>query len=651
MLDLPDNALLAGSVLVTAVVTLLLTFLLTRSRLLRKQSEIIQQQIKNTEDKYKLITDNAADVIYVYDSQGYITYVSPSVEQLLGFTPEERIGRRFDEISAVDASAGQKFIENAHAGLVDEVNLETKNIAKDGRAVWTEQHIRAVRADDGTVESFHVVMRDITARRAVESRLLESEKRYRLISENTADVIYVYDAEGRITYVSPAIKTVLGFEPEERIGQTFKETSLSPEAMKRVGDLWAQAAKGHVEGGVYEIQQAKKDGTPVWTEVNARVLRNSDGSINQVYVALRDITSRRTAEAALRESEERYRLLTERSVDPIVSFDADGVITYASPAAEQLWGLPIKRMIGLRFDQFTLDQESLDRAEKIFTQMREGIDPVEPIEVLHTKLDGTAIYSEVRIWPYRAVDGPFQGWQFMARDVTERKKNLETLKRQQARLTERAQQLTDLNQKLDNFSATVSHDLRAPLRRIAIHLKEASDAHGDTTGKLEAAQNEAFEMTALSDHILTRSRAESAQIQRSEVDVGTVVRKIVKNASLTSGRSCELDAPAAKAHMAWVEPKLFEMLMTNLIENAYKYTPSNRNLMIKVSVHQTADNISYHVLDNGDGFPSEDPALLFDKYVQGAGNGSGGFGIGLSTVDRVVTFWNGFLLNIYKWDF
>lgn len=591
--------------------------------------------LRESEARFRTISENAGDIVYAFDGEGQLTYVSPSVERILGYPPEAQVGQSLDELAARTPVWEQavEIFEQMKRGELDEAYLEVPLLAKDGRRIWTEQHGRATRRADGSVEALHVSAREITKQRAAREQLLESEARYRLISENAADVIYVYDMTGKITWVSPSIRGLLGFTPAERIGASFRDTAMSEESVEEAGRLLEAAVRGEITDAVWEMQSRRKDGGSVWTEVHAKVATDDDGRPAAIHAAVRDITERRAAELALRESEERFRMLAEHFLDPILEYDADGMLTYASPAAERFWQLPISSMLGQSY-RMGLDSDSLIASDAFFRSLRDGTADSGTLEVTHRLVGGGRVTSELRGWALRDEAGRFEGVQCVFRDVTERNRALMLVERQRGRLAERATQLATLNEQLEAFSSTVSHDLQAPLRRIRRRLEHLDLGAEDAS--LEVITREVAEMSSLTDRLLSLARESDRPLERGRVEVYSVLRRVFEARRQEDDRPSRLTLPEGQNFVP-ADPRLFESVVVNLVDNVFKYVPKDRPVELRLDVSRRGDEVTHRLVDNGDGFESEDPASLFEWYRRGEqARTVAGYGIGLASVRRIV---------------
>lgn len=185
--------------------------------------------------------------------------------------------------------------------------------------------------------------REIRRRTQTEAALRESEQRYALLAENISDVIWVMNLEQRLTYVSPSVERLLGYTQEEMLLRSLEEMlppaslSIAQEALQQFFMRHA-AGERFTERRCFELEQACKNGATIWTEVTASALYDDAGIFLGFLGVSRNISKRKHTEQALRDNEERFRLLIQHSNDIIVIVDADGRQQYVSPAAERITG-------------------------------------------------------------------------------------------------------------------------------------------------------------------------------------------------------------------------------------------------------------------------------------------------------------------------
>ena len=264
----------------------------------------VQNALAESEARYRLLTDNATDVIACYDREGVFTFLSPSVTSLMGYEPSELVGRPVGEfMNADDLAKVQRQFAAILSDRSDQnaFQFEYRAYRKDGTMIWLGAHPRAVRdPETGAFVEFQDVVRDITARKATEASLAESELRYRLIAERASDLISRIGIDGKVRYISPSLTAITGRRVEDLIGHNLSpfmypgDAEVSYEHYRRI----AMQEPTETPSLIYRIRHV--DGHWVWLESNPTVIRNADGEVVEFVAVTRDITKRHQIETELR---------------------------------------------------------------------------------------------------------------------------------------------------------------------------------------------------------------------------------------------------------------------------------------------------------------------------------------------------------------
>jgi PAS domain S-box-containing protein len=365
------------------------------------------------------------------------------VERVLGFKPEERIGAKGFELVHPD---DMKFLADSFNTLARDTNApvikgEMHLRHKDGS--WrTLEAVGSNLVRNNVVESIIVNYRDITDRKRVEEELKESEKKYRLLADNVKDVIFVLDMNLNYTYVSPSVKILRGYEPEEVLKQSSIDQTLTPSsmdlAMKALSEVMELEKLEHKEDNISRtlpLEMRRKDGTTVWTETKVSFIRDKDQQPVGILGVTRDITERKQAADALLESEERYRLITENTADTIAVFDLNlNITTYVSPVIRNLRGYTVQEAMTQTLNQM-LTPDSLEQASKMFADQMvlESSGTADPartslIELEEYCKDGSTIWVEVAASFLRDNNFKPTGILTLTRNITDRKRAEERLK-------------------------------------------------------------------------------------------------------------------------------------------------------------------------------------------------------------------------------
>ena len=277
----------------------------------------VEQELLKSEAQYRLLTEKMNDMIWMTDMDLQVTYISPSIEKVLGFTVEERMHQDPKTMMTPESYAktldllGHELEHDQDEGVDPDRTIicEVENYHKDGSTVWTENVVSAIRDETGTIIGMHGVSRDITERKQTEQELQKSEAQYRFLTEKMNDIIWTVDLDFRTTYISPSVEKILGFTVEERLCQGPQET-ITPQSYAYVMALLTRELEHDQDEGVdpdrtimFEMENYHKNGSTVWMENVVSAIRDENGSIIGVHGVSRDISRSRKVEMQLRQAQ------------------------------------------------------------------------------------------------------------------------------------------------------------------------------------------------------------------------------------------------------------------------------------------------------------------------------------------------------------
>jgi len=388
----------------------------------RRQAEAA---LRESEQRYRTLVETSPDAITVTGLNINVTMVNQQAALLYGFeSVAEVLSSGKNALDFIAPEDRQRAIENAQKTLETGKarSGEYTLLRKDGSSFPGEVASSLILDADGNPKGFIAVVRDITERKRAEDALLESEAKYRQMFENVQDVFYQTDAQGIIIEISPSVRQY-GYTREGLIGTSVLDVYEDPqERSALVGTLFE---KGQVTD--YEIRLKAGDGRAIPASVSARVLRAADGSFAGSEGFLRDISERKRAEEALRESEAKYRHIFENVQDIFYRTDAQGIITEISPAMER-YGYTREALIGTQVLDVYEDPEERSALLQVLFERGEVVD----YEVRLKASDGHAIATSVSTRLLRGPDGTFLGVEGTLRDIGERKRMEQALARQTA---------------------------------------------------------------------------------------------------------------------------------------------------------------------------------------------------------------------------
>jgi diguanylate cyclase (GGDEF)-like protein/PAS domain S-box-containing protein len=293
------------------------------------------------------IASELADVVYVLRTEPDMAfeYVSPSVEALVGYTPQEHyddpdLGVRLVDhrdldvlLSATKAPEGQPF------------DFTVRWVAKDGRTVWTDHHCRIVRREDGSVAVYGAA-RDITDHRAALAELEQSEARLRLLLANSADVVFEASSEGGLTWLSPSLTEVLGWQVEHWVGRPLVSL-VHPDDVDQLDRAQSTVRAGGPARVRLRLPTAAGDYR--WMEVRATPVFGPRGDVDGLAGGWRDVHEEVLARHDLAAREAQLRAVTEFARDVILQYSPDGTVMWASPSLRTEFGYDPQLVVGTRF--------------------------------------------------------------------------------------------------------------------------------------------------------------------------------------------------------------------------------------------------------------------------------------------------------------
>ncbi len=370
------------------------------------------------------------------------TYVSPSIKTLRGYEPEEIMEQQtsFDaslmpssrDLAIKTLSEVMEIEKSEHRDINISRTLQLEMIRKDGTTVWTEVKVSFIRNKNQQPVGILGVTRDITDRKRVDEELKESENKYRLLADHVDDVIFVLDMNLNYTYVSPSVKILLGYEPEELLKLQASETmtpsswDLTTKNLSKIIETEKSEQVEITKFQMLQLEMRKKDGSTVWTEVKASFIRDKNNQPVGIIGVSRDITERKRAEEAIRESEEKYRTILKDMDDVYFEVDIKGNITFVNASSCKMSGYSEEELLGMPFKKISASddiEKTMQYFGEIFLTGKTG----KPFLWNLVKKNGEQGFFEIVVSLIRDKQGKSIGFRGIGRDVTERKRAEEEL--------------------------------------------------------------------------------------------------------------------------------------------------------------------------------------------------------------------------------
>jgi PAS domain S-box-containing protein len=475
-----------------------------------------------------------------------------------------------------------------------------------------------------------VVHSEITKRRDAEQELKNVQDRYHLLFDSNPIPVWVYDLETlTILDVNEEAIRHYGYSREEFLKLKITEIRPPEDVPVLLTDLSTSASTQEDSGS---WRHTKKSGEIIDVEIKSYPVRF--GGRDARLVAALDVTQRKRAEEALRQSEERFRLTVSNVKDyAILMLDPEGRVISWNEGAERIKGYRADEIIGQHFSRFYPAEDI--KAGKIEAELKQATENgrVED-EGWRVRKDGSRFWANVVITALRDESGSLRGFGKVTRDISERK-------RAEQELLQRSAELEAANRELEAFSYSVSHDLRSPLRAIdgfSQALLEDHAAQLDQDGKdyFQRIRAATQRMGELIDDLLALSRVTRAEIHRERIDLSSLAEEVAADLR-NSQPERDVEFRIVPGLRAEGDSRLIRVALQNLIGNSWKFTSKRPHGQIEFGLIRSNGQRAYFVRDNGAGFNQAYADRLFGAFQRLHGmNEFPGTGIGLATVQRIV---------------
>ncbi|HLL75055.1 MAG TPA: PAS domain S-box protein [Pyrinomonadaceae bacterium] len=407
-----------------------------------------EEALRQAELRYRSIFDNAVHGIYQSTPEGRFLNVNGALARMLGYdSPEQLISecRSIADDYYADPSARDEFTRTMRErGRVS--GFECRVRRRDGRLIWTRESYYAVRDAGGRVLFYEGSVEDVTERKEAELALRESEERYRRLFADASEIIYTTDLSGNYTSLNRAGERLTGYTEEEVRGLNFRDI-VEPECLPLVEQMLARKVRGGETTTCYETEMRTKSGERISLEVSTQLMRDSAGRPAGVQGIARDITGRKRAEAALRESEERYRQLFDNSPHPMWIYEPATLRFLAvNESAVRHYGYAREEFLRMTIRDIRPPDEVPALIERL---MSPGEASVVTAPRMHRKKDGTLI--SVEISAHKLFVGGRECRVVLAHDVTQRVRAEDALRESEERYRELLENANDI---------VYTHDLR-----------------------------------------------------------------------------------------------------------------------------------------------------------------------------------------------
>jgi PAS domain S-box-containing protein len=596
-----------------------------------------------------VMLEHIPDAILRLDNFGSIQYCNPAVQTLTGYAETELLGKPFYFLN-------QNQTDNIKGSY--DLNVAVANgklvsqgwyLTRDGVKYWAETTLSVIYDAAEKQTGFVWIIRDGSERKQNEITLRRSEERYRLLVEGIKDyLIYMLDTEGHIITWNEGAQQLTGYLSSEIIGKHF---SIFYNPNDLASDKPALELETARRAGKYEEEgwRVKKNGSVFRASIVLTAVYNDENTLIGFSKIIMDLTERNIEESALRQSEERYRLLVEQAADyGIFMLDDKGRIVSWNEGAKKIKGYDSSEVIGKYFSLFYPQEDIYNGkpAHELTVARQTGKYEEEGWRL---RKDGSRFWANVIITAVYNSNGALVGFSKVTRDLTERKKSEQEAVASAEKYRQVAKEmevinaeLTNTNHELEQFTSIVSHDLQEPLRTVKSFLylinqkvdkEQVVDIKPYVTKSILAANR----MKELIENVLNYSQVSKVQISNVTHSFDQIFDHVLQNLKGT------LDEIGATFRFEGCEGKMINgdqvqliQLFQNLISNGIKFT-DGKQPEIKIAYNDDAGYVLFSVSDNGIGMDSDSRLKIFDPFRRlHAARNYPGAGMGLAICKKVV---------------
>ena len=606
----------------------------TRKGILKEAEE----DVRRNEEKLQALMDASPMAISWADMNGNIEYNNRKFRELFGYTVED--------IPTIAEWRRLAYPDPAYRETIPSLVVMLTEAQKQGREV-TPIEVTVTCKDGPTRNVMQMgafasnrilaIYNDLTKHKRAEEALRESEEKYRTILEDIEEGYFETNLVGNLTFINDAACRHLGYTREELIGMNNRQY-VDEENAKKVFEAFNQIYRTGEPGRIFDYELTRKDGSKRQVEMSASLRKDSSAKPIGFRGVTRDITERKQAEEALRQSEERYRTILENMQEVYYEIDLAGNFIFLNEAFYEHLGYTKEEMIGKKSRQYQ-DETSARELQEAYNRLYRTGEPIRAVEAEWISKDGAKRTYEMSASLIRDSEGKPIGFRGISRDVTERKRMEEVLKKSEEELKETQEQLirSEKLAAIGKLAGGVGHELRNPLGAIknAVYYIKGKV----TNSELAKREPRIIEFLGIvDDEISSSNKIISDLLNFSRVAKPAVsptkIRKVMEDtlSHLTVPENVEvINKVDANLPEVEIDADQIRQVLVNIATNAIQAMPEGGKLTI--DARKGDKFLEVAISDTGDGISEDVIGKIFDPLFTTRAKG---IGLGLAVCQSII---------------
>ncbi|MCX6819153.1 MAG: PAS domain S-box protein [Candidatus Aenigmarchaeota archaeon] len=579
--------------------------------------------------------------IAISDLAGNLSYVNNSFLKLWGYDSEQEVIGKSSLIFWNDPEQA-KVVTDA---LLQDGRWfgELAGKKKDGSIIFVQLSGNIILDPSSKAIGMMAAFIDITERKKTEQTLQESDARLRNIFDGVNDALIYLDSSGTIIDINKKAVQIFGGTPKELVGRDFTEIGIfSPEELPLLMDNFTKILAGEMPFVTMHLKN--KSGITVWLEASSSIL-SSGNKVLGVMIVARDITERKQAEEIISESRAKYKKIFDNVRDEIIYIDTTGTIIDVNPVVKEIFGWSPEEIIGKNFTELGFfNAEDIREYNALFQNIFATGKATSLIEVKMKAKNGKNVFVEVNT-SFIEKNGKIENILVIARDITERKKTEDEIKRSRDDLEKAYEELKTLDTMKAGFMNVAAHELKTPLIPVIGYLdmlmkNEIGIIDEKQTEILKIIMKNIKRLQRLIQDVLDITKLESGvmKFDMNNIQLTTIIKDAVKNVEpIAKERSLVLTTKIpTRLPLIYGDSYRLAQVMGDLLDNAIKFTEMG---CVTVEAKRIGNEIMISVKDTGIGFDKAFMPNLFKKFMQAdttARRRYGGTGLGLAICKEIV---------------